>query len=76
MGGECLSTTVALSFLLITDRRDGNEPGPILQPVWGELRLQRLSWLILLPFVCPRLLRTTDTYFLFAFFCNARTQIL
>lgn len=39
MGGECLSATVGLSFLLITDRLDENKPGPILQPVGGELRL-------------------------------------
>lgn len=75
-GGECLSAAVGLSFLLITDRLDENKPGPILQPVWVKLRLQPLSWLVLLPFVCLCLLRTTNTHLLFAFLGSVCMHIL
>lgn len=34
VGGEGLSATVGLSFLLITDRLEGNKPGPLPQPLW------------------------------------------
>lgn len=34
MGGEGLSATVGLSFLLITDRLEGNKPGRLPQPLW------------------------------------------
>lgn len=73
---ECLSAAVGLSFLLMTDRLGENKPGPILQPVWVERRLQPLSRLISLPFVCPCLHGTTDMHLLFAFLGSACTQIL
>lgn len=42
VGGERWSAAVGLSFLLITDRLAENKPGPILPPLWGQLRLQSL----------------------------------